>query len=182
MKLEIDLKLLEETRLSPDDYIFLYLLWRKGLGYFDTIKFRIKATRLRDDGWITIGDENDINSFIIQQKFIDLFVSNFDAMFKELVDLYPFKVQTAKGSVRILRAKDPNAHSNKKAKGKYKRIVTNKPHLHRHIIKCLKIQLNNEKNNLGYMQNFETWINNFTWEKYEDLNINNNEERITRQL
>ena len=74
--------------------------------------------------------------------------------------------------------------SNKKAKNKYKRIIQGKPHLHRYIIKCLKTQLEHEKDNLGYMQNFETWINNHTWEKYEDVNLNTNKDdrRITRKL
>ena len=59
-----------------------------------------------------------------------------------------------------------------------------RPHVHKYIIKCLQIQLQHEKGNLGYMQNLETWINNHTWEKYEDININTNTDdgRITRKL
>ena len=74
--------------------------------------------------------------------------------------------------------------SNKKAKNKYKRIVSNKPHLHRYIVSCLKKQLGHQQDNLGYMQNFETWINNHTWEKYEDINPAKNigDGRQTRQL
>ena len=46
------------------------------------------------------------------------------------------------------------------------------------------MQLSHEGDNLGYLQNFETWINNHTWEKYEDMNIKdiNDDRRITRQL
>ena len=92
-------------------------------------------------------------------------------------------MSTVRGE-RILRAKDPNAMSNKKAKMKYKKIVYNKPYLHKYIIKCLTTQLAHDQDNLGYMQNFETWINNHTWEKYEDININSTEDerRITRKL
>ena len=41
-----------------------------------------------------------------------------------------------------------------------------------------------DKDNLGYLQNLETWLNNHTWEKYEDINENKSEDsqRITRQL
>ena len=183
MKLEVDLKLLSESKLTPDDYVFLYVIWRKGFGYIDSVSFRIKATRLQDDGWITLNDERDHTKFIVQQKFKDLFVSDVDKMFEELVDLYPHKVLSSRGE-RILRAKDPNSMSNKKAKNKYKRIVLNKPYLHRYIVSCLKKQLAHEQDNLGYMQNFETWINNHTWEKYEDINLKNSEDdrRITRKL
>lgn len=183
MKLEVDLKLLSETGLTPDDYVFLYIIWRKGFGYVDSVSFRIKATRLQDDGWITLNDERDHTKFIVQQKFKDLFVSDVDKMFEELVDLYPHKVLSSRGE-RILRAKDPNSMSNKKAKNKYKRIVLNKPYLHRYIVSCLKKQLAHEQDNLGYMQNFETWINNHTWEKYADINPIKNvgDGRQTRQL
>ena len=57
--------------------------------------------------------------------------------------------------------------------------------MHDHIIKCLKIQLEVEKDSLGYMQNLETWLNNHTWEKYEDITYedkSNETQRITRQL
>ena len=74
--------------------------------------------------------------------------------------------------------------SNKKAKMKYKKIVYNKPYLHKYIIKCLTTQLAHDQDNLGYMQNFETWINNHTWEKYADINPIKNvgDGRQTRQL
>ena len=56
--------------------------------------------------------------------------------------------------------------------------------MHKFIMRCLKTQLESEQHNLGYMQNFETWINNCTWEKYEDININDTKDdrRITRKL
>ena len=52
-------------------------------------------------------------------------------------------------------------------------------------MKCLNNQLRIERDNLGYLQNLETWINNHTWEKYENLDENDTREnttRITRSL
>ena len=50
----------------------------------------------------------------------------------------------------------------------------------------LDVQLTVEKNNLQYLQNLETWINNHTWEKYENITENdtkdNERPRITRSL
>ena len=43
-------------------------------------------------------------------------------------------------------------------------------------MKCLDKQLTVDRNNLGYLQNLEVWINNHTWEKYEDLNEQNQTE------
>ena len=178
MKIELDLHLLEESGLSADDFVWLYMIYRKAFNY--KLNSRI-SPRLETDGWIVYG--NNPMEHIIQQKFRDLFVSDFDSMFAELCNTYPFKVESPRG-VRVLHAKDPKAASNKKARNKYKKIIANKPHVHRYIMKCLKIQLAHEKDNLGYMQNFETWINNHTWEKYEDMNLNTSEDdrRITRKL
>ena len=53
-------------------------------------------------------------------------------------------------------------------------------------MKCLNTQLKMEQDNLGFLQNLETWINNHTWEKYENLDENdtkdNTRPRITRSL
>ena len=185
MKIEIDLALIEEHRLSPDDFVFIYTIWRKAFGYIGSIPLRIKAERLETDGWIIMDDENDHTKFIVTDKFLDLYRSDFDKMFDELVELYPFKVMSPGRGARVLRAKDPNAASNRKAKLRYRKLVANKPHKHKFIIKCLQTQLEHEKDNLGYMQNLETWINNHTWEKYEDINPTNTNEdvkRITRKL
>ena len=180
MKIEIDLSLLEETGLTADDFLYLYIIYRKGFSYLENISLRV-SPRLETDGWIVY--KENVTQHIIQQKFRDLFVSDFDSMFSELVEAYPFKVDTGK-SVRVLRAKDPKSASNKKARNKYKKIVSGKPHMHRFVMKCLRTQLEGEQDNLGYMQNFETWINNHTWEKYEDMDIKDikDDRRITRRL
>ena len=184
MKIEIDLRLLEQNHLSPDDFVFIYTVWRKAFGYLNGIPLRVNGPRLETDGWIVIKNTDAGEEYFVQQKFKDLYVGDFDKMFEELVELYPFKVMSPGRGERILRAKDPNAMSNKKAKMKYKKIVYNKPYLHKYIIKCLTTQLAHDQDNLGYMQNFETWINNHTWEKYADINPTKNvgDGRQTRQL
>ena len=60
---------------------------------------------------------------------------------------------------------------------------------HQHIIQCLnkELQLRKVGNGLAYMQQLETWINNYSWEKYSDLSedgksTTESEGRITRKL
>ena len=105
----------------------------------------------------------------------------FDQMFAELVGTYPMKVNI-NGNIRILHATDPKAQNNLKAKKKYKIILRGKPYLHKHIMKCLDSQLSVMKNSLGYLQSLEVWLNNHTWEKYADIKLEDNENRITRHL
>ena len=106
-------------------------------------------------------------------------------MFAELVGTYPIKVNSPDRGIRVLHAKDPEAKSNLKCKVKYQTIVGDKMYKHKHIMKCLDTQLRVERDNLHYLQNLETWINNHTWEKYENLDENDTGEttsRITRSL
>jgi len=106
-------------------------------------------------------------------------------MFAELINTYPMKVSTPSG-VRILHAADSTAKSNDKARNKYRKVVAGKANVHVRIMSLLKIQLTVERNNLAYMQFLETWINNYTWEKYENLTEDEAKDtdraRITRSL
>ena len=175
MTIEIDLELLKTTNLSPNEFIGLYLVLRKGYAYLDELNLNVN--------WEELETKEYIKDKLITDKFKSLFSNNFDLMFSELVSVYPNKVNTATG-VRVLHAVDPKAKANLKAKKRYKSIVGNKLHVHNKIIKLLKVQLNIQQDNLGYLQNLETWINNHTWEKYENLNENDgtNTKRITRSL
>ena len=106
-------------------------------------------------------------------------------MFAELVSTYPMKVGSPGRGIRILHAKDPNAKANEKAKNRYKRIVGTKVYKHKHLLNCLNKQLIIDQDSLAYLQNLETWINNHTWEKYENIDENDSnktQNRTTRQL
>ena len=185
MKIELDFAILEETGMSADDFVYLYIVYRKGFNYLSTLALKPDLTALQHKGYIKIGDS--LENHIIRQEFIDLFVSKFECMFAELVSTYPMKVNTGRGTTRVLHAADPDAKSNDKARDRYKKIVGDKAYKHREIMKCLDKQLKIERENLGYMQNLEVWINNYTWEKYENLDENatqndSTKPRITRSL
>ena len=182
MKINIDFEILEQTKLSADEYLYLYIIYRKGFNYLQTLMLKPDLDKLRTSGYIELGETTE--NHVVTDKFKDLFVSNFDQMFSELLSAYPMKVRTSRG-VRILHAKDPYAKANEKSKKKYHKIVNNKPYLHRHIMNCLNKQLKIDDSSLAYLQNLETWINNHTWEKYENLDENDSnktQNRTTRQL
>jgi hypothetical protein len=183
MNVELDLNMLQEVGMSPDDFVYLYLIHRDGSSYIPQLNLKPNLDSLQENGYVKLADTPE--NHVVRHKFLDLFLADFDKMFNELALTYPMKVNSDKG-VRILHAKDPNAKSNLKAKRSYKRIVDGKPHIHRKIMTCLDKQLKIERNNLGYLQNLETWINNHTWEKYENLDANDTRDtskpRITRSL
>ena len=183
MKVDIDFEVLIETGMSADDFLYLYLLYKKEYQYIPNLNLKPNLDRLQQDGYIKLGETFDQHA--IRQEFIDLFSSDFDQMFAELISTYPLKVTTTNRGTRVLHAKDPDAKANLKCKLRYKKIVGDKMYKHKHIIKCLHNQLQVQRDNLGYLQNLETWINNHTWEKYENLDENDTREitpRITRSL
>lgn len=184
MKIELDFSILEETGMSADDYVYLYIVHRRGFNYLSTLALKPDLITLQHKGYIKIGDS--VENHTVRQEFIDLFVSNFEAMFAELVGTYPMKVNSGRG-LRILHAADPDSKANEKAKIRYKKIVEGKAYKHKEIMNCLNKQLTIERENLGYLQNLEVWINNHTWEKYEKIDEHATREgdirpRITRNL
>ena len=181
MQVQIDVNLLVENGISADDFLALYAIYRTGFKTLDKLKLNPNWDDLQSKGYVKLGDS--VEKHIIRQEFIDLFSSDFDQMFAELISTYPMKVSTNRG-YRILHAADPNCKSNQKAKAKYSRIVGTKKFVHDKIIKLLKVQLRVERGKLEYMQQLEVWLNNHTWEKYinMDENAGQSENRITRRL
>ena len=183
MNIEINTDFLTDKKISADDYLYLYILQRNGDKYLQTLTLKPNIDSMLEQGYLELSEDH----YIVTTKYTDFFSNNFTVMFAELIDTYPWKVKSPNRGIRILHAKDSAAKANDKAKNKYKRITKVKQDVHEHIIKCLKIQLEVEKDSLGYMQNLETWLNNHTWEKYEDINYDDTKsteetQRITRQL
>ena len=184
MFLEINLNVLKDEDISADDFTALYLIYKKEYDLFNSLNLRWNPEKLEEKGFIKLHGDTFTES-VIRQEFLDLFLDDFERMFAELLATYPMKVMN-NSTIRILHASNPKAKSNMKARLKYKRILEGKPYLHKYIIKCLDNQLNVMRTNLGFMQNLETWLNNHTWEKYQDIDINDRTQseatRITRRL
>lgn len=179
MIIEINTDFLKEHSLSADDYLYLYIIQKNGYEYLQTLTLNPDIDTMLKKGYLELSEDR----YIVTETYRSLYTSDFDSMFTELLDTYPMKVQSNRGNVRILHAKDPRAKANNKSKNKYKKITKSKKAIHEHIIKCLNIQLKTD--DLSYMQNLETWLNNHTWEKYEDISYENkstDSQRITRQL
>ena len=124
MKVDIDFEILIETGMSADDFLYLYLLYKKEYQYIPNLNLKPNLDRLQQDGYIKLGETFDQHT--VRQEFIDLFSSNFDQMFAELISTYPLKVTTTNRGTRVLHAKDPYAKANLKCKLRYKKIVGDK--------------------------------------------------------
>jgi hypothetical protein len=179
MEVTIDLNFLAENDLYPNEYVYLYSKYKQASLPFKGMKVNIK--RLEELGYLKIvsDDHGNPKSTVLRQKFIDLVEGDVDRMFAELVGTYPMKVGNP-GNYRVLHAADPSAKANAKAKDRYRKIVEKDPQLHSKIIRLLKVQLENQREKLQYMQMLEVWINNRTWEKWDGFKIEQDESRNTR--
>jgi len=163
MIIEIDTERLANLGLTPDEYVYLTMLSRNEID--SSFKLDVDLELLQTNGWVKLGEGDDVT---LRDKFGSSTVSDFDQMWHGLLSRFPLKVIN-QGSVRMLRAKDPDS----KANG---------------IIECLNRELDFRRkgNGLGYMQMLDTWINNHSWEKYTDTNDTTEPEsntgRITRSL
>ena len=182
MIIEIDTERLANLGLTPDEYVYLTMLSRNEID--SSFKLDVDLELLQTNGWVKLGEGDDVT---LRDKFGSATVSDFDQMWHGLLSRFPLKVIN-QGSVRMLRAKDPDSKANGKAKSKYQKIVGTDKEKHNRIIECLNRELDFRRkgNGLGYMQMLDTWINNHSWEKYTDTNDTTEPEsdtgRITRSL
>ena len=173
MIIEIDLELLEEIDLHPNEYIALHCK-HKSIMMTESLDKSVNYNFLRIEGWID-------DDYELTDKWLDLFAADYDDLFKELIEAYPAVVESPGRGKRVLHAKDPDAYSNMKAKDRYRKITKEKVHVHKRIMQLLKVQLS--QGNLGYLQKLETWLNNYTWEQYVDMDLKDETNgRITRSL
>lgn len=182
MIIEIDTERLTNLGLSSDEYVYLTMLSRNEID--SSLKLNVDLELLQTNGWVKIGEDDEVT---LRDKFDSSTISDFDQMWHGLLSRFPLKVIN-QGTVRMLRAKDPDSKANSKSKAKYKKIVGTDKEKHDRIIQCLnrELDLRRKGNGLGYMQMLETWINNHSWEKYTDTNDTTEPEsntgRITRTL
>lgn len=47
MKIELDFAILKETGMSADDYVYLYIIYRKGFNYLTTLTLKPDLTTLQ---------------------------------------------------------------------------------------------------------------------------------------
>ena len=183
MIIEINTDILEEFGITADDFIYLYLLHATSYDCLDRLNLNPDTESLQTKGLIKLGEE--LRDHTVRQTFLDMFQASFDQMWSELLSHFPLKVYN-NGMMRVLRARDANAKANSKSKERYRRVVGEDLLKHKAIVKCLgnELELRKSTNTLGYMQMLSTWVNNYTWETYEDIETSSPNEptRNTRQL
>jgi len=183
MIVEISTISLKDFGITADEYVYLQLLQSGSHDVIDDLELVVRLEVLQTKGLVKLGESTD--QHVVRDKFSSANSTPFDQMWSELLSHFPLKVY-ANGGIRPLRAKDPNASTNNRARKQYKKYIGDSVAKHKEVIRCLGVELDQRKkaNNLGYMQMLSTWVTQHSWQKYQDLteSLDNNERRITREL
>ena len=175
MRIEIDTGLLEQLKITPDEFLFLEAERQGKLLELEILTMlQVDLDRIEAQGLIKLVDETPEGSEFpdvkihFRNEYLKVVASDFDQMFAELVGEYPFKVGNV-GQQRVLRAHDPKAKANDMARNRYRKAVGTDVVLHRKVIAALHVQLESMRSKLQYMPALEVWINKREWEKWEDI-------------
>ena len=77
--MDINLKLITEHDLSPDEYTYLYIVHKEAYKLLEKVKFSDIRQGLIDKGWLVEGELD-----LVSGKFERLFVSDIDEMFARI--------------------------------------------------------------------------------------------------
>lgn len=179
MNVEISTETLKILGISADDYLYLYLLQHKAYDVLNSLHLNVDVESLQTNGYLKMGQS--VEDHVVREKFSSPLSTPFLQMWSELLSHFPLRVES-----RVLRANDPMAKANEKARLRYEKYINGNIGKHKEVIKALKteIDLRRSTDQLKYMQQLVTWVNNHTWEKYTNIDEPkpSTSSRITRQL
>lgn len=190
MKITVETDVLLTNDLTLDEYFILYCIYNKEYNLLFLIYNCSESTNLLNDllkglelkGFIKnvkglVSQIGDLTLVYLKVKGYDLFKSD-ESVFVKFWNLYPIKVGTG-NSLRVLKAKDIESTQGKNCKIKFEKITKNDPILENTILKGLEVELQIRKrtNTMQFFQLIDTYLNQKTWEKYSDFELeeDNNE-------
>ena len=171
MILEIDTSVLDRIpNLSINQLVFLTLV----LSDIKTInqdiqkllslvnEEEIRELELR--GLILIKQDKSGNRVISKTEELDNLLKEDKSMFDEFYDQFPVYVIRPDGTKGFLRS------NINKCRKEYNRIVGKSKAMHKHIMNCLKYEIDNkmQTGKMGYMKTMWKWLTQHEWETIEE--------------
>jgi len=178
MIIEFSVALLEQLKLTPNEYFIVILIKHKE---FDLLKLFLEANYTKEES-------ERIFSKLIELKYLtstSFLQNSYDYsrckignelysllkttdIFEEFLETYPSSVIRTDGVVDYLRT------DQKACRMMYMKITKNSPAIHQHILKCLKFEVDKrtKDGSIKFMVRMAKWLTAETWKSYED-EINN---------
>jgi len=163
MEFNCNLDELDAKGLTFTEYLILFSIYNS-VRYKNVIINEKVYDLLIEKDYIKAKDDY----YELTDKGFDFFVPKLD-LFDKFIDTFPTRVvDPVSGAIRILSPAKANTISGSKIRKKWNSITKGDGEKQQLIIDCLtaEIELRKKANNLQFMRNIETWLNNGTWEDY----------------
>jgi len=166
--IQIDLDYVQEKRMSVNQYLALMklYLYEKELKILPIRIYEDELEFLEEQGYIARTE----NNVLLTDTGRGIFEQGGD-LFEEFFSLFPHRVPNNAGGFRVLGTKASDTIMGNKMRRKWNLITKGNATLQKTIIESLRYELKHREQTgaLAYMQNMETWLNNGTWERYQDM-------------
>jgi len=174
MIIEFSVALLEQLKLTPNEYFIVILIKHKE---FDLLKLFLEANYTKEESerifsklielkYLTstsfLQNSYDYSRCKIGNELYSLLKTN--DIFEEFLETYPSSVIRTDGVVDYLRT------DQKACRMMYMKITKNSPAIHQHILKCLKFEVDKrtKDGSIKFMVRMAKWLTAETWKSYED--------------
>ena len=175
MLIEINVDLLIKNGLTASQYVMLKLLNDGNVNTFALYALTAgREEELQDlvtKGYLLgYNPEGDINTVTLAKTKVGELFALPDGYFWEFFGTYPIKVNKKSGGQRILRSSSPDSREAKICEQKYMARVKTL-NQHKHVMRCLEAEMWHRRkgNDMEFMQQMVTYINQESWSKYEGL-------------
>jgi len=173
MLIEIDIDLLCENNISANQFLLVYLVYKKELGKLTEY---VESNGIADEEIQNLIDnkiihnansdgEYDWSKIVIRERFAEQIFGDFSVMWDEFWSTYPATVIRPEGNKGTLKG------SQKLMKDKYRKIVGKDLKKHQHILKMLnyELKLRNIEDSMKYMKTLGRWFKDESWMEYEEI-------------
>lgn len=164
MDISMNIHNLQNYKLTVNEYLYLRNIYAdekdKIVDLYSIID-HINEDSLQDRGFIKITED----SIILRQKTIELFEPK--ELFYKYLSIFPIKTPSG----RYLSPAGIEGVAVTTLKAKWDKRFKNKDNLQEKAIRVLEAELawRRKSNNMEYIHNAETWLNQADYEKYEYL-------------
>lgn len=172
MILEIDTSLLEKLEdPSIDQLVFLTIVSNDNIKVNNQDIQRLlslvneeEIRKLISQGLIIVTTKGDGNQVVEKTSKLDELFKEDKSMFDMFYDQFPVYVTRPDGTKGFLRS------NINKCRKEYNRIVGKSKAMHKHIMNCLRFEVENKAltGKLGYMKTMWKWLTQHEWETVEE--------------
>lgn len=174
MIIEFSVALLEQLKLTPNEFFIVTLIKQKE---FDLLESFARSNFTREESeklflrlielkYLTstssLKNSYDYSGCKIGNILYSLLKT--DDMFDEFLETYPASVTRTDGVVDYLRT------DQKECKLLYMKTTRNSPAVHQHLLKCLNFEVEKRKKDgsIKFMVRMFKWLRTEAWKSYED--------------